>query len=86
MLVTLVPLLSDLFSSHSEINKIAETACPAPVFADSIKHWRTLTQANPDTYRPHVLTTSPMNFWYLGTVTSSRYIQREDNRLVPQIL
>src|SRR6202795_2939417 len=27
-----------------------------------------------------------MNFWYLGTVTSSRYIQREDNRLVPQNL
>src|SRR3984893_2282219 len=27
-----------------------------------------------------------MNFWHLGTVTSSRYIQREDKRLVPQIL
>src|ERR1700675_2094128 len=27
-----------------------------------------------------------MNFWYLGSVTSSRYIQREDNRLVPQNL
>jgi hypothetical protein len=45
-----------------------------------------VTNTNLDTQRPHALTTSPMNFWHLGTLTSSRYIQREDNRLVPQIL
>jgi hypothetical protein len=64
------PLLPASFvPSHSGVTRSPRPPVPRLFSLTWIKHWRTLRPANLDTQRPHVLTTSPMNFWHLGTVT-----------------
>jgi len=45
-----------------------------------------MVPANPDTLVLLCTSAFPMHLGYLGTVLATRYIQSEDDRLVPQFI